>query len=269
MPRPVRLPGRSSMKAVNRCICRGQREAHAAIATTSRRDWSLAPRSAWHQGGASAPELERSVRAVAQQVLADPAAITAGVEAAAIDVHHLSSVFNAAHTWRARLDSGQEAAALGQLCERVDLKDQRVQVTVRLPLPADTVHGQTTPSGLVLTRSVPLCLRKRGIEMRLVLDGVQPSGRVDRPLLKALARAYRWADDLLSGRAQSVAELAKRERTDIRYVRRVLQLRFLAPPIVEAIVEGRHPPGLTTIALTRHIDLPALWSAQQQALDIS
>jgi site-specific DNA recombinase len=105
--------------------------------------------------------------------------------------------------------------------------------------------------------------------MRLVLDGLQPSGRVDRPLLKALARAYQWADDLLAGRVPSVAAIAKQERTDIRYVRRVLQLRFLAPTIVEAIVEGRHPADLTTIALTRTLDLPALWSAQQQLLGIA
>ncbi len=91
----------------------------------------------------------------------------------------------------------------------------------------------------------------------------QPSGHCPGQRLH-----YRWADDLLSGSVQSVAELAKRERTDIRYVRRVLQLRFLAPPIVEAIVEGRHPADLTTIALTRHIDLPVLWSAQQQVLGI-
>ena len=93
-------------------------------------------------------------------------------------------------------------------------------------------------------------------------------GKADRPLLKALARAYRWSDDLFSGRIQSVADIAKRERMDIRYMRRVVQLRFLAPKIVEAIVEGRHPEDLTTIALTRKIDLPALWSAQQQLLGI-
>ena len=51
-----------------------------------------------------------------------------------------------------------------------------------------------------------------------------------------------------------------------RYVRRVLRLGFLAPTIVEAIVPGRHPESLTAIALTHRIDLPSLWSAQEQAL---
>jgi len=50
-------------------------------------------------------------------------------------------------------------------------------------------------------RFVPLRLRQRGIEMRLVLDDSAPPLRVDRTLLKAVARAYRWSEELLSGRA--------------------------------------------------------------------
>ena len=111
-------------------------------------------------------------------------------------------------------------------------------------------------------------MRRRGVEMRLVLGGNPLPSRVDLPLLKAVARAYRWSDDLLSGRVQSVAEIARRERVTPRYVRRVLWLGFLAPKIVEAIVDGRHPEELSAQALTQRIDLPALWSAQAQALAI-
>jgi hypothetical protein len=47
-----------------------------------------------------------------------------------------------------------------------------------------------------------------------------------------------------------------------------MPLGFLSPKVVEAIVEGRQPPDLTVVALTRRIDLPLLWSAQEQALDL-
>jgi hypothetical protein len=50
--------------------------------------------------------------------------------------------------------------------------------------------------------------------------------------------------------------------------RRLLRLAFLSPRVAEAIVEGRQPPDLTVIKLTRRIDLPPLWSAQEQALGI-
>jgi hypothetical protein len=47
-----------------------------------------------------------------------------------------------------------------------------------------------------------------------------------------------------------------------------MRLAFLAPRIVEAIVEGYQPADLSTIAMTQRIELPRLWSAQEQALDI-
>lgn len=63
-------------------------------------------------------------------------------------------------------------------------------------------------------------------------------------------------------------KLAWRERLSGRYVRRVIRLGFLAPTIVEAIVDGRHPEALTAIDLTRRVDLPALWSAQERMLGL-
>jgi hypothetical protein len=99
-------------------------------------------------------------------------------------------------------------------------------------------------------------MKRRGVEMRIVLQGDSNPTRVDLPLLKAVARARRWSDELLSGRVRSVDELAKRERLDSRSVRRLIPLGFLSPRIVEAITEGRQPVELTVEALTRRIDLP-------------
>ena len=118
---------------------------------------------------------------------------------------------------------------------------------------------------LPLSRLVPMQMKRRGVEMRIVLQGDSNPTRVDLPLLKAVARARRWADDLVSGKVRSVGELARREGIDGRSVRRLIPLGFLAPRIVEAIAEGRQPVELTVEALTRRTDLPLLWSAQLQA----
>ena len=71
------------------------------------------------------------------------------------------------------------------------------------------------------------------------------------------------------GRAQSVVEIAEREGVTDRYVRRLTRLAFLAPEIVEAIVAGNQPPELTAEALTERIDLPLVWTAQEQAVGIA
>jgi site-specific DNA recombinase len=114
-----------------------------------------------------------------------------------------------------------------------------------------------------------MIIRRRGVEMRLVIKGNgAPAPQADSALLKAVARAHRWSEDLLMGRARSVDEIADRERVGARYVRRVLSLAFLAPKIVEAIAAGSQPPELTAEALAERIDLPLLWTAQETAVGI-
>ena len=110
-------------------------------------------------------------------------------------------------------------------------------------------------------------MKRRGVEMRLIIDGDRTTARVDLPLLKATARAYRWSNDLVAGRAQSIGEIARREHLTCRHVRRVMRLAFLAPRIVEAIAEGCQPGDLSAIAMTQRIELPPLWRAQEQALN--
>jgi site-specific DNA recombinase len=53
-----------------------------------------------------------------------------------------------------------------------------------------------------------------------------------------------------------------------RYVGRLIRLAFLAPNIVESMVEGRQPASLTAEALTRHIEISLEWCSQKTALNI-
>jgi len=112
-------------------------------------------------------------------------------------------------------------------------------------------------------RVVPLRIKRRGVELRLVIDGDGGRARkADNVLLKAVARAHGWFDDLLSGRVSSMVELAVREKVDERYLSRVLRLAALSPEIVESIIEGRQPPDLTLqMLLTCRGNLPLDWAA--------
>jgi hypothetical protein len=78
---------------------------------------------------------------------------------------------------------------------------------------------------LLLSWLVPMKMKRRGVEMRIVLEGDSTPNRVDLPLLKALAHARRWADDLVSGKARSVGELARREGIGGRSVRTPIRFR--------------------------------------------
>jgi len=217
-----------------------------------------------------APEIERTVAASACQILSDRTAIAAAAQAIGFADNRLPSLFSTGAAWMKRLQSEVEVgAALNALVDRVELIDSGIRVSIKLPIPSDEGRDAATPIELALARFVPMRMKRRGVEMRLIIDGdAGPAARVDLPLLKATARAYRWSDDLVSGRVRSIGEIAKRERLTGRYVRCVMRLAFLAPKIVEAIAEGRQPADLTALAMTQRIDLPPLWSAQERVLDV-
>jgi site-specific DNA recombinase len=217
----------------------------------------------------SAPEIEQRVAAAAQAVLGDRPAIALALEASGVDPNRLPAVLKSARAWIERLASRSEAAAaLGELIVRVQLSRESLHLSLKLPLALTDPSDAASPVSLMLSRLVPLQMKRRGVEMRIVLEGDSMPNRVDLALLKALARARRWADDLVSGKVRSVNDLARREGIDGRSVRRLIPLGFLSPRIFEAIAEGRQPVELTVEALTRRIDLPLLWSAQEQALGI-
>ena len=215
----------------------------------------------------SAPEIEQRVSAAAQAALGDQPVIALALEASGVDPNRLPAVLKSAHAWSERLASRSVAAAvLGELIERVQLRRESLHLALKLPLAFTEPPDAARPVDLLLSRLVPMQMKRRGVEMRIVLEGDATPNHVDLPLLKAVARARMWTDDLVSGKVRSVGELARREGIDGRSVRRLIPLGFLSPRIIEAIAEGRQPVELTVEMLTRRIDLPLLWSAQEQAL---
>jgi hypothetical protein len=69
---------------------------------------------------------------------------------------------------------------------------------------------------------------------------------------------------LESGECGSITELAAAERIDRSYLCRVLRLTLLAPEIVEGIMDGRQPEGVTLPALMK--GFPVAWGPQPNAL---
>src|SRR5260370_23815375 len=101
---------------------------------------------------------------------------------------------------------------------------------MKLPIPERATGPVGDASGLIIASFFPMTVRRRGVEMRLVIKGNgAPAPRADSALLKAVARARQWSEDLLAGRAQSVTEVAQPARGGAPYVRPLLPLAFLGP----------------------------------------
>lgn len=101
-------------------------------------------------------------------------------------------------------------------------------------------------SAQTLTVVIPLNVKPRGGRKAMVTPGVLAlERRQDVTLIKAVARAFRWRRMLESGQFATVQDLAASEKINPSYVSRVLRLTLLAPDIVEAILDGRQPEGMT------------------------
>ncbi len=64
----------------------------------------------------------------------------------------------------------------------------------------------------------------------------------------------------------TLKEIAAEEGISSSYVTRLFRLAFLAPDIVTAILNGRHPPQLTANRLMDDTRLPLDWTAQRELL---
>ena len=126
----------------------------------------------------------------------------------------------------------------------------------------------TMPVSHVTVR-VPLTIRRRPGRKTLVslgfdADGGRIATKADPALVKALARAFRYQKLLDEGRYASISEMAAAEKIERGYLGTLLRLTLLAPDLVEAILNGRQPEGVTSPQLLEAV--PAGWAYQRAHL---
>jgi hypothetical protein len=218
----------------------------------------------------SAPELERAVAIAARHVLSDNAGLLEALEKSGIDSPDVRATLESASSLFLRLEKQANAAeCMSEVISRAELRNDGISLTLRIGVSC-TRAGVRTTNVLSLSRFVPLKMRRRGVETRIIIAaGNDLPRKVDPALLKAVARARAWFEELASGRVHSLADIARREHITRRYVERLSRLAFVAPRIVEAICQGRQPAELSTEGLLNRIDLPLVWSEQLSALALS
>ncbi|MEQ8767252.1 MAG: hypothetical protein RL885_25300, partial [Planctomycetota bacterium] len=116
--------------------------------------------------------------------------------------------------------------------------------------------------GAALVITVPMTLRRRSGRKEVHVPlGLPRAGKAkEKPsaLALAVARAYRWQELLEAGEYRSTTELAEALGVDRAYVSRTLRLTSVAPWLVERIVLGDEPEGVTLAEFVR--DVPEFWT---------
>ena len=154
------------------------------------------------------------------------------------------------------------AAMLEALDVRIVISDAAVRIAIGRNNLANLFAISLPASGIIepIEIEVPTSLRRRGHELRLVYTNpdVRPANRDDK-LIELLGKGWAAWEQLATG--PWIKDGTKRS-----HLCRLARLRFLAPDIVTAIVDGRHPVELTARRLLRISDLPHNWAGQRLAL---
>ena len=80
-------------------------------------------------------------------------------------------------------------------------------------------------------------------------------------------RGYVWRTELLNGTIETVGRLVKKVRFRRDYVLRILRLGFLAPDLIETMLNGRLPLAPNLTPLKRPIPLD--WAEQREFFGLS
>jgi len=107
----------------------------------------------------------------------------------------------------------------------------------------------------------PFSIRRRVKESRLVFGMIHTAP--DPKLIRMIALAHSWLEEIKSG--VLMKDIAARHGWKTLMVRQRIQLAFLSPAIVGAILEGKQPEGLTLTHLVTS-DIPLDWDEQWTAL---
>ncbi len=151
---------------------------------------------------------------------------------------------------------------------RIEVHKDRLMVRFKL---AGTEEGSHSTDGQLLSIpwQKPPSRKPRQILIPLGVsrNEVRPT-RIERRarLVNAIAQGRRWLDEIVSGSAINIEQIATRQKCSMRQVNMTISLAFLAPHLVKAAVEGRLPRG---IGVERLRDAPAEWSRQFEALGLN
>ena len=157
-------------------------------------------------------------------------------------------------------------SALSTTLELLDAKVRIEQHNLRIELDRARLAGAVRIGGQdhLLSEPIiidnPVALKRRGIELRLVYTApdVQSASK-DQNLIDLVRRGWSAWHQLVTGpRSDNPVERS--------HLVRLARLRFVAPDVTAAILEGRQPVELTARALLRCSELPTGWDDRRRAL---
>jgi site-specific DNA recombinase len=152
----------------------------------------------------------------------------------------------------------KEALQYRQLIESVHVLPKTIRIKLNVERLAENlgVNPEKLSDELV-GFEMAWTFRRRGVENKIVVGAPHPEP--DQVLIRILAMAHQWAQEMREG--MSLSAIAKRKGVTPGYIRTRSKLAFLSPKIQRAIVEGTLLPEFTTNKIMQ-MKMPRDWHQQ-------
>lgn len=218
----------------------------------------------------AALEVETAVITVLKRFLEDPIQVMAALSLESASPAVVRRLCDKAKGLSQRLSDSKETLRLiPEVLAAVIIHPSKLELIVNGTALANYLDVRIAEAQLTFTITSPIRLNRRGQELKFVLplkDASENYCNPDPGLIRAVAKAHLWWQWITDGEVQSLREIAERENLDTPMVTRLIRLAFLSPKLISQIIEGMQPPSLTVKTLTREIDLPLVWDAQEEVL---
>jgi len=224
-----------------------------------------------------AAALDGLVRKRIGDLLADPALLLDALQPGSADEQQrlLALMTLRSESWPT-LATLEARKALLAIVPRLEVHPDRVEITIdnaglaawleeEVDGPVPDRPDPTASDRAVTVLTVPVRLKQRGNELRLVIEGAADEAAPNPSLTRVVARAHLVSQRLLHDRA-TIDDVAREEGLTASYVTRLLRINFLAPDITARLLSGRHDPDLSASKLMADTRLPLDWAKQRQAL---
>ena len=137
------------------------------------------------------------------------------------------------------------------IIKRIDLSPTHIKITLHEEQVIELLNALYENREMRLLQSSKECSYTENYHIGVIDNGakvlvgevIKPTPHKETNLIKILAQAYKWHQDILTGR--TFKEVSEREKVSEQYVRRILELSFLSPKIIRAILTGKQPADCT------------------------
>jgi DNA invertase Pin-like site-specific DNA recombinase len=178
-------------------------------------------------------------------------------------VRILAQAAKTAQSWPERI-AADRTQFLKTVIERVVIHPSHLEICLRVPAVVNEILGSDpSAAGLPPIASLDCAFRhvQQGRALRLIVGDTNITSDASRQaMLKAIARARRWYEQITTGQARSIAQLAGLNGLSPRLVRMHMKLVQLGPAAIETVM--RRPHSLPLLLTDLLAAIPMTWSEQ-------